>query len=818
MDKNTPMNVAVFGERSNVRQIVRLMVIFVCLYAFFAHGKVYDLSKVAIDVPERMTKDMHLAVDELKYHLKLVAGTEFVNGAPLRFAFGKPRDATPLKPFESRYRVKDGTVWFWGDDGGDSKLWNWGDNRGSEVRRRRGTLFAVELFIERELGVRWLWPGEDGIDYAAKRSINLPEGLERSFVTQLSRSRLRNYPPSKPSAAYRAMNGFTPVPLRDMECVYRKWSHEAREIWLLRHRLQDREYYRYGHAFTDWKRRFGKTHPEYLNWNASRKERGYTGTQGDDRTKHCVSNEAVVDQVISDWLSAGTNRYLNVCENDSNFYCECDGCCALDVRLPGEPAFDHVTDRYCNFWNRIARKARAVRPDVKLVAYAYSRYRKAPRREKVEYPDNMLFGFVPSIMDDASEEFLKWRSRGMAHFFLRPNYHHYIGTIPRGLERFLYDNFHQCLEFGMTGVDYDAGCVRHVMNLEYYVTARMLADPKLPFETICSEFYAGYGPAADDVRRYFEKVRTHGEKARDELVRLLSKKIRVLDDSELSLRQTFGRTEEGLREELSIVEAAAEKWRGRLSARQAKRLDELRLIAQHAVLTYRFIEFQKNPGPEFERRGRELIEFRVANRDAMPDIYVSVFGSWYGELNAWRRCHRYRLVDVDGGTLDPRGIRYGWSHSFEGMGYGRWRSSDRFSCVTNDVASKGSWSCRLSASEKSGIRDDNLMVIPGARYRLGADLLAENGVIGAKVRVAAYAVPEKNIRGRDIVFNDFRDLPPGRWSPVSVEFTAPAEFPTNRTGWLHHTVCPHIRALGGPPGSALHVDNIRVEYIGEPQE
>ena len=202
---------------------------------------------------------------------------------------------------------------------------------------------------------------------------------------------------------------------------------------------------------------------------------------------------------------------------------------ALDAPLPGEGRFDHMTDRYVNFWNRIARKARAIRPDVMLVAYAYSRYRKAPRRERIEHPDNMLFGFVPSIMDDAMAELAKWRARGLAHFFLRPNYHHYVGTIPRGLERYLYNNFHDCLKAGMTGVDYDAGVVRHVMNIEYYVTARMMADPELPFETICAEFYAGYGPAAADVRRYFETVRAHGEKARDEFCRLRAMNVRVLD-------------------------------------------------------------------------------------------------------------------------------------------------------------------------------------------------------------------------------------------------------------------------------------------------
>ena len=59
----------------------------ICLQAFFAQGKVYELAKVSIDSPKGASKEMRLAVDELKYHLKLVAGTEFVADAPLTFVF-----------------------------------------------------------------------------------------------------------------------------------------------------------------------------------------------------------------------------------------------------------------------------------------------------------------------------------------------------------------------------------------------------------------------------------------------------------------------------------------------------------------------------------------------------------------------------------------------------------------------------------------------------------------------------------------------------------------------------------------------------------
>ena len=788
--------------------------------AFAEETVEWNLGKVAVVAPKKPKAEMRAAVEELRYHLGLVAGSEFSDEAPFRFVFRRPKDAASLKPFESRYRIDGRTVWFWGDDGGSDAALDWGDNRGKTSRKRHGTRFAVSLFLENELGVRWLWPGEDGIEYAARRTVVLPAHKEASFETKLLKSEIRNYPHYSAGPRYLEASGYTPKPLRDPERAYENGAHVTREAWLLRHRLQDRAHFKYGHAYTKWKDRFEKTHPEYLNWSRSKRNRGDTGTQGRDRTKLCVSNEAVVDQIVADWLAAGTNEYLNVCENDSAFYCECEGCCALDVLLPGEKEFTHMTDRYCNLWNRIAKKAVAVRPDVKLVSYAYSHYRKAPRRERIEYPDNMVFGFVPSLMDDASAEFVRWRERGMRHFFLRPNFHHYLGTIPRGLEKVLFDNFHQCLDFGMIGVDYDAPPHRNIMSLEYYVTARMIADPAGKFEDFCREFYAGYGPAADDMRAYFELVRRHGEAARDEFMRVKFKELRIIDDSELAILQCFGRTEEGLREEFAVVDAAAKKWAGKLPERYAKRLEEVRLRAEHAILTFRYLTAnRKLPQEEFVRRGEELIAYRLAHRDAMPDNWTSVFGTWTGEIRTWKCNAPYRVLQCDGGTLDPRGFKYGWSLNFEGMSFGRWRSGDAYSCVTNDTASKDEWSCRLQADRKSETRDDNLPVIPGAKYRLTADLRASAGAEGALIRVYAYPAPEKGFKGKNLVSREFRDLPADAWTTRTVEFVAPTLFPDSRREKYgpayYENVVPHVQALGGAPGSSLHVDNIRIELLDE---
>jgi hypothetical protein len=39
-----------------------------------------------------------------------------------------------------------------------------------------GTLFAVYLFLERELGIRWLEPGDAGIAYETRSVLRIPVG------------------------------------------------------------------------------------------------------------------------------------------------------------------------------------------------------------------------------------------------------------------------------------------------------------------------------------------------------------------------------------------------------------------------------------------------------------------------------------------------------------------------------------------------------------------------------------------------------------------------------------------------------------------
>ena len=601
-------------------------------------------SAYEIRMPEKKDGTQMLAVEELVRHLDRKA-TE----VPYDFVFAKPDGEPEPAEFESCYLVKDGTVWFWGDDSGPSEDWDWGDNRGKVSRKRNGTLFAVELFAREQLGMRFVWAGRDGVVCWNVNRLELKDGARGSYTSTLSLARIRSYE-SYFNPKWKDVSRIMPEELFGTPSPT---THAERLLWHKRNLLQDRDFFTYGHAFRDWYERFSKTHPEYMNLHVDPKtgkeERGWTWAKNPAFVKLCVSNEGVVDQIVADWVAAGKPKFLNVCENDANScWCECPNCRALDAPKEGEGDLEVLTDRYVSFWNRIAKKALAIRPDTKLVTYLYSSYRTSPRRERLEYGDAMICGFVCDETENAMRLINGWKAAGMEHFFFRPNYLHTITCIHRGLERYFFDQFHEMLDAGMIGVDYDANDNRPTTSLEFYVLARAFSDSKAKFDDIMADYCSAYGKAASDVRAYYEAVQRDGAAARD----AAEKRGEALAGMDFDTRKNKlphftdgGRNETELRAKLAMLETSVTRHAAAkdLSKLQLARLKNLALQAKHGLLTFRFLnEVETLPVDQLKARADELNAFRVANRKELPDLYGAIYRLWWSEIRYWN-CYLQRL-------------------------------------------------------------------------------------------------------------------------------------------------------------------------------
>lgn len=567
------------------------------------------------------------AKDELTRHVELVCGRKPDGSGGLTISIGTPPpgQGSPEAFMSYGKRIGD-TVYLWGDDA---------------VRRGNvktpGTLFAVYGFLEEALGVRWVRPGDDGIIVKAMERVDIPEGWRQEYRPVLDMCSIRAYDAKLDPDGSLTFNKYIPAQMRLTREAAAKVVADYRR-WLLRMRLWDGNPPVFGHAFTNWNRRFRLVHPEYLALGENG-ERGWSGdpTAAQDRVVQlCVSNEAVVDQIIADWVQRGKPLFLNICANDSKRFCRCDRCRALDCPLSPDESFAvHKTDRYLNFCNRVAAKAVVLRPDVMVSTYAYSSYKYPPRRERVAYPDNTFIGMVPSVLDDSKILIEGWKKAGMRHFSLRPNYLCYTGVLPRGYEREYFEILKMNLREGVSGMDFDNYIRGGTTDFETYAIARGMARPEMPFEKVEEEFLSQYGAAASAMGRYYAKVRARGERALQSARSHETEEHQVLDDSHIKDVFIRANTPADLESDREILLAAAAS--GGLSTAERRRIDTRILMCEHMLRTRAFLVARDSMSPEeFGKVAISLLEYRIEISKRLYDDWGRMFKKWPCEVGWWR--------------------------------------------------------------------------------------------------------------------------------------------------------------------------------------
>lgn len=222
-----------------------------------------------------------------------------------------------LAPNEARVAAKDGALLLVGGDGpGDPK----------KMTTPAGTLFAVYDFLERELGVRWLWPDEDVGTSVPQRSGVSFAGPDRRWKPELVDACARSLENRFGRRLCRA---------RKMPVNY---PEDVR-----------------GHAFVHWWKTYGKTHPEFFEMNVN-------GTRVPGSM--CVANPAFHQEIIRLWREAraknpGVVYDINACENDTKGKCRCPLCNAWN-----DPEADprDASERYAHFYKAPTTWPRATTP------------------------------------------------------------------------------------------------------------------------------------------------------------------------------------------------------------------------------------------------------------------------------------------------------------------------------------------------------------------------------------------------------------------------------------------------------------------------
>ena len=616
-----------------------------------------DPSNAVITLPGEAAPVTTKAAEELREHLALITGVEVPMVAsaavlegqyPFHIALAPPGQADPLAPEEARWAVAEDATHLYGDD----------------AKGRRGAPYAVYCFLEQQLGVRWIEPGERGTAFRERKQLTLQVG-EFSWRPKVGRRWIRagvrtNRPPVvKPHVAE-----FSSFAVSKDE--HNKFVADVLR-WRERMRMGGHLGINYGHAFTDWWKRFGKTHPEYFALNKYGKREPEVpeseGSSADNplwaqlehfqSVKLCTSNPEVAERIVQDWLDKGKrSKYVNVCENDSPppGFCRCEGCRELDALRPGEEYgvyAVHLTDRYVHLTNMVAREARKHDPEACAVMYAYNETEQPPRRERIE--PNVVVGVVPTTVELPKLEKLYggWRARGARAMFLRPNYHHYYATttIPMGYEKHMVDAFQVAFRNGVVGTDYDS-----LMNgwpvtgFSDYVLAKTFAEPEKPFEHWEEHYCSAYGPAADKVREYFRYWRHElwNKRLAPRLEEIVTRgKYHNFVRGVMWTLSEHYRTEDFDRTDAILGEAEAME----LTERDRARLEQLVLANRHARLVFNAVV---TGGTDKFTHSKALLEFRTRQKDVLNFRWLPVFGlaKRFGDLTGLKSAERLKAFPL----------------------------------------------------------------------------------------------------------------------------------------------------------------------------
>ncbi len=404
-----------------------------------------------------------------------------------------------------------------------------GDDERPDGVKLKGTLLAVDMFAEEFLGIRVLWPGELGEIVPERRTIEV-SNININHKPLLCFRRIRNVGIILPSVREK-------LETLGLNCDEYPAFHTGARTWFRFHHLYGSFMGALPHAFTQYWKRFHMEHPE---WFALQPDGTRNNGRMDERyrlnfevgalAQLCVSNQELVEQVARDCIETfkknPTLDVFSISPNDDGTgtpsFCLCEKCEAMDApdgkiitisTLDGRMEHVSLTDRFIKFFSSVAEIVEKEMPDRYLGALAYSSYTLPPVHSKLH--PNVIIGLVPGggiyLHDGAREKmldnWLKW-SEAASRLFLRPNLLMALKNFPSIYVHRLGEDMRFFADHKLTFTDFDC-CFHHwsTNSLNYYVLAKLLWDPYRNVNEIIDDYCrAGFGPASNAVRSYFEKL------------------------------------------------------------------------------------------------------------------------------------------------------------------------------------------------------------------------------------------------------------------------------------------------------------------------
>ncbi len=489
--------------------------------------------RMTVLIPDTPLPVQKSAAEELQYHIRRATGAELpilperqarpegpkVYLGPCHRTVAAGLWPAPVKPNGYVVQTIGQELFICGDDTNGNVFWMQHANR-----TRVGTLFGVYELVQRELKVRWLWPGELGTVVPRARSIRLGD-WNRVGAPHFIHARWADYGPGVSGP-----QGWSSNEVRE------RFIDEQGK-WLRRHRFALGIAVDMAHSFSHWWEPYGQAHPEYFNELPDGTRRpDPTFYSGDpELVSMSVGEPALWAEVVANWQKTRTPGapYIDATENDTNGKCVCAKCLALDVpgplcatpfservakcredfaagRTGWESHLGSLSDRYARYYLAVQREAEKVDPQATVMGFAYANYLRPPLQTRLN--DRIIIGLVPSLhfpwtaekRKTAREEWDGWARTG-ASLFLRPNYMLDGHNLPIFFARALGEDFAYCAAHGLIGTTFDSLTGQYgTQGANLYMLARLHDDPTVPVQQVLDEYTSGFGPAQAAVRKYLD--------------------------------------------------------------------------------------------------------------------------------------------------------------------------------------------------------------------------------------------------------------------------------------------------------------------------
>jgi hypothetical protein len=386
-----------------------------------------------------------------------------------------------------------------------------------------GTQFAVYTFLEKYLGVRWLWPGELGEVVPKSKTIRIAEIKE----SQQPDFKWRNRGPD--GALWGATTGPTEMHARELVLGLSEQHQAEVRLWEKRNKWGGMKISG-GHSLADAfpGEKYAKTHPEYyalVNGKRDVPDEHYDRKHG---CQPCTSNPEVV-RIAGEWASRFFDEHpdfdaVNMSMNDGKAYCECENCRALDaLSLNGEKPSKNssITDRIYTYINQIAEIVHKTHPDKYVVCFAYGNYKLPPKRVPIHpmvIPQYTLWSAYMHANAEQKEANMKtiklWaddsKRMGIYEYYINGSW----PGLPRITPSLFAENIKELYKMGVDLYQTQSGDEFAINGINYYVAGKLLWNTSLDYQKILADFYdKGFGKAGKYVRQYNERMEAAWEAA-----------------------------------------------------------------------------------------------------------------------------------------------------------------------------------------------------------------------------------------------------------------------------------------------------------------